>query len=439
VFSRALVFAAFSLGAAAAFAEETPNQKLKAVEKALEESRQSQEKYTEEAEAVAAEIEELRQHSVEAAKAEQDTETAISAIESDLAELGRDEAAKTEDLRRRGVQSAELLMALQRLAREPPEALALSPGDPADTARGALLLGTAIPEIEAKARELRSALASLAVLRSAIAEKRRLLVERNEDLGKQELALKTLTTRKTLLQERASRGAEISAQRLAQLSVEATDLRELIMRLEAERQKRAEEQQRIESELLARASIRPPRPPPQPPTAAQPPPTAPQQPEAAPPGLASTDATKPPVDVSRPKYLRPFAAAHGAMRMPVAGKIKLRFGEPDEFGAASKGLVIESRSGGQVVAPFDGRIEFAGPFRGYGQILIIEHSDGYHSLLAGLDRIDGAVGQWLVAGEPVGLMPIEDHGAALYMELRFHGQPINPSPWLATRDDKVSG
>jgi len=102
-------------------------------------------------------------------------------------------------------------------------------------------------------------------------------------------------------------------------------------------------------------------------------------------------------------------------------------------------LTIEARPGGQVVAPYDGRVEFAGPFRGYGQILIIEHGDGYHSLLAGLDRIDGAVGQRLAAGEPVGSMPPDGHGAALYLELRRHGQPINPLPWLATRDDKVSG
>jgi septal ring factor EnvC (AmiA/AmiB activator) len=101
--------------------------------------------------------------------------------------------------------------------------------------------------------------------------------------------------------------------------------------------------------------------------------------------------------------------------------------------------VAPERPGGQVIAPFDGRIEFAGPFRGYGQILIIEHGDGYHSLLAGLDRIDGEVGQWLVAGEPVGVMPSDGPGPTLYLELRRHEQPINPLPWLATRDDKVSG
>jgi septal ring factor EnvC (AmiA/AmiB activator) len=70
--------------------------------------------------------------------------------------------------------------------------------------------------------------------------------------------------------------------------------------------------------------------------------------------------------------------------------------------------------------------------------LIIQHSDGYHSLVAGLDRIDEAVGDWLVAGEPVGAMGSGEK-PRLYLELRHNGQPINPLPWLATRDEKVSG
>lgn len=410
-----------------ACAEERPEQKLKAVEKALEESRQSQTRYSEQADALAAELAQLRESSVTAAKAAQDNEAAISRLEEQLAQLAGEEAAKTADLRHRSGQSVELLMALQRLARDPPEALALAPGKPVDTARSAILLGAAIPQIQAKARALRSELAALAALRGTIDEKRQQLVADNDALTKEAAALKTLAARKAVLQDRAARGAEISGQRLAQLSTEAGDLRELLERLEAEKQQRAEEERQRASELLARAAVRPPR-------------AAPEPPKASPPGQsAHAVASLPPADIAKPKNLRPFPAAHGTMIMPVAGKLTRRYGESDEIGAASKGIVIEARPGGQVVAPFDGRIEFAGPFRGYGQILIIEHGDGYHSLLAGLERIDGVVGQWLVAGEPVGTMPTDGHGAALYVELRHHEQPINPLPWLATRDDKVSG
>jgi len=116
-----------------------------------------------------------------------------------------------------------------------------------------------------------------------------------------------------------------------------------------------------------------------------------------------------------------------------------RWGERDELGATARGLTFASRSGAQVVALWDGRVEFAGPFRGYGQILIIEHGDGYHSLLAGLERIDATVGQTVVAGEPVGIASSADGKPSLYLELRRHGQPIDPLPWLSPREEKVTG
>jgi septal ring factor EnvC (AmiA/AmiB activator) len=83
---------------------------------------------------------------------------------------------------------------------------------------------------------------------------------------------------------------------------------------------------------------------------------------------------------------------------------------------------------------------FAGPFRDYGLLLILAHGDGYHTLLAGMSRLHGAVGQQVLAGEPVGEMG--DAGAGppmLYVELRRGGEPINPTPWLAAGKGKVSG
>jgi len=82
---------------------------------------------------------------------------------------------------------------------------------------------------------------------------------------------------------------------------------------------------------------------------------------------------------------------------------------------------------------------FAGPFRGYGQILIIEHGAAYHTLLAGLRRLDVKLGQWLLAGEPVGVMGTSESGPRLYVELRQAGRPINPLPWFAAVNDKVRG
>jgi septal ring factor EnvC (AmiA/AmiB activator) len=127
--------------------------------------------------------------------------------------------------------------------------------------------------------------------------------------------------------------------------------------------------------------------------------------------------------------------------MPVRGRVvRLYDQESETAGAATKGISIQARSGAQVVAPFDGKVAYAGPFRGYGLILIIDHGERYHTILAGFDRIDAVVGQWVLAGEPVARMgdPTGDN-PELYFELRRTGQAINPLPWLATTDDKVRG
>jgi septal ring factor EnvC (AmiA/AmiB activator) len=116
------------------------------------------------------------------------------------------------------------------------------------------------------------------------------------------------------------------------------------------------------------------------------------------------------------------------------------YGQNIGNGATRKGITIETLSHAQVIATYDGQVVFAGAFRGYGQLLIIEHGGGYHSLLAGLARIDSDIGQTVVAGEPVGVMGrLAGARPVLYLELRRNGQPINPLPWLAASKNRVSG
>ena len=121
-------------------------------------------------------------------------------------------------------------------------------------------------------------------------------------------------------------------------------------------------------------------------------------------------------------------AAKGRIPYPVKGNIIKQYGQVDA-GITSKGITIQTRSNAQVISPYDGKVLFAGPFRGYGQLLIIEHGDGYHTLLAGIGRLDTSVGQSLLAGEPVGIM-LAQSKPTLYIELRKNGQPINPATWL---------
>ena len=127
------------------------------------------------------------------------------------------------------------------------------------------------------------------------------------------------------------------------------------------------------------------------------------------------------------------------MTQPARGRLVEAFGHSVNEGNVSKGATFATRSGAQVVAPYDGKVVFAGPFRGYGQILIMEHGDAYHTLLAGLKRVDVGVGQWLLAGEPVGVMGSKEAETRLYVELRRRGQPVNPLPWFTAANEKVRG
>ncbi|MBY0428910.1 MAG: peptidoglycan DD-metalloendopeptidase family protein, partial [Alphaproteobacteria bacterium] len=116
---------------------------------------------------------------------------------------------------------------------------------------------------------------------------------------------------------------------------------------------------------------------------------------------------------------------------PAKGKILYGFGDADDVGSASRGLTMRVRGGEMIVAPADGQVVFAGPFKGYGNILIIRHGDDYHSFLAGFGRLDSAVGQVVNAGEPLGRSSMEQGtNAQLYFELRYKGAPVNPAQYI---------
>ena len=120
--------------------------------------------------------------------------------------------------------------------------------------------------------------------------------------------------------------------------------------------------------------------------------------------------------------------------MPVAGQALREFGSGGEGGPA-RGLTLAAVPGARVVSPCGGRVVFGSSFRSYGLLLIVDCGDGYHFVLAGLDRLDVSPGQRLLAGEPVGqLGGAEGRGrVSLYLELRRNGQPTDPRAWFAAR------
>jgi septal ring factor EnvC (AmiA/AmiB activator) len=377
--------------------------RLGEIERTLELERAKQKKFREKATALENEALALQRQRVTAAAKVQEFEQEITNLEDTLGVLGEEERDKAGALVRSRKQAIKTMMALERLARYPPEAMIAQPGDPSDMVRSAVLLRSTVPRMEMQARELRSDIEDLAQTRTDMAERRKSLGTAAEGLKAERLRLASLIERNQ--EQRASTlnlGLRIDRQVQA-LAKEAKDLHVLLKGLAKARRKR---------EQLERAAI--------------------------------AKATPPSSKLARPnppvKKRRPFSNARGGLVIPAVGPIISRYGESTDTGLSRKGIEIETREGAQVVAPFDGVIVFAGEFRGYGELLIIEHGEGYHTLLAGVARIDATLGQKVVAGEPVGIMAARKSGKpALYVELRRNGQPINPLPWLAARNSKVSG
>lgn len=406
------------LGCTAARADDAPRVQLQSVEKALDESRHQQQALSQQATALTAQLTQLRQQEVAAAQSAQAHEMALTRLDRQLATLMREQKIKTKELARRRNEQAQLLTALLRLARDPPSGLAFAEGKPIDLLRGGILMSAALPPLVERSNLLGIELRTLADLRSQIEEAEARHHVENVALSQEEGRIQNLIATKAALQQQLLQSASASARRTAALAAQAHDLKDLIERADAlERQREAE----VAKERAARQALR---------TRS----SSRNGPEVA--AAGSSPALLGPL---RPPVTRPFSQAHGRMVYPAAGTVVVSFGATQTTGATSRGITIETRPGAQVVAPYDGRVEFAGPFKGYGQILIIGHGAGYHSVLAGLGRIESSVGQWLVAGEPVGTMPAGEAKPRLYLELRQGGQPINPLPWLATRDAKVKG
>ena len=400
---------------APALAEEPAPAHLEELERTLEQESGRAQSLESEAQALAADVARLQQELIAAARTAQDSEEEMSQLEATLAVLEEEAVAAEAELTARHGQLAAILGALQRLALQPPEAMLLGPATPLDTVRGATLLKVALPAVEGRARALKAELESLRQLKSEIDNRRQQLAGATTRLDTERQRLSALVEEKRALQQQTESERLELESRVAALGAQAADLKE----------------------LMAQISLAPP---PVPGTK----PAVPGAPESAVPELPPESAAPPVAEpaallrLDRPPEIRPFPTSQASLTTPARGAVVVRYGQAGEASQSSKGISIATRPEAQVVAPFDGQVMFRGPFRGYGEILILEHAGGYHTLLAGLGRTDAIVGQWLLAGEPVGIMgPAAGGNPELYLELRRDGQPINPLPWLDIRDSKT--
>lgn len=363
----------------AARAEDVPDKSsLSKLEKTLSEKEKEKGLISKQIKALEGQLTDTKKDLVKVARSVQKSEAQLSEFEKRIAENEKQQAELQESLAKDRDKIAGLIVALERIRRVPPEALIARPGAPLKTAQSAMLMGDIIPSLNRNAENLKKKIDALSVISNELKEDRRKVLETSKALQEEQVKLSMLVDKRESLYSETREDYKEQEQAAQAISRKASNLRDLIQKLDAEKAQQAE---------AAKAAKK----------------------------IAHTSAKMPKA---------------GSARLPVPGVVAIGYGDSDDLGAASKGLSIEARAGALVVAPFGGIVRFAGPFKRYGNMVIIEHDGGFHSLIAGLEKIDTVVGQSVSAGEPLGVLS-GGSKPVLYYELRQNGQPVDPSTRIA--------
>jgi septal ring factor EnvC (AmiA/AmiB activator) len=354
---------------------------------------------------------------IQAAKTERKVSEDIEDITSRLEDLKeRQQDIRLSLVARRDV-FAEVLGALERLGLNPPPALLVKPEDALSSVRSAILLGAVVPELREQTEQLLADLNEMQRNAATIEAERARLAATVREQAEEQKRLSLLLDEKRQLRDRQEAALADEKVKAAALAERAGNLKDLIASLdrEVDRKRSAEEEaRRAEKERAEREAL-----------------------------LAAL----PVPELNRLTGPQPFSSLMKQVALPVVGRIARQFGEDDGNGGVMHGDTVTTQSGAIVTAPSDGAVLYAGPFRSYGQLLILNAGDGYHVILAGMGRISVTPGQSVLAGEPVGAMG--EAGAAnasasgdgktapeLYVEFRKDGKPVDPTPWWSVR---VSG
>jgi murein hydrolase activator len=379
-------------------------QELEAAREQQKNAAEQQQKLQADIAAIGQDRSKLNQQLIDVAAQVRDVETKISNAEARLRPLDTREQGIKSSLDSRRAEITEVLAALQRAGRRTPPALLVRPEDALKSLRTAMLLGSVVPELHARAEKLAGDLGELIALRETIsAERDRLAADRDKLTSDQ-------TRLSALVNER---------QRQQSASKQVDDLQSLIAKMEQD--------SKAAAKAAAAASA--------------------QGTPANVDGKPNLAALK---DPSRMSPAVAFASAKGMLPFPVNGSKIRDFGGSDGAGGVEKGISLAARPGAQVTSPCDGWVVYAGPFRSYGQLLILNAGGGYHVLIAGMERISVNIGQFVLTGEPVATMGKTSQVASiiaasasqpvLYIEFRKDGTPIDPGPWWAANEgEKVRG
>jgi septal ring factor EnvC (AmiA/AmiB activator) len=323
----------------------------------------------------------------------------IKALEAGSVTLASDLATKQDEL-------AVLLVGLQRLQGNPPPALVVKPDQVLDALRGAMMFGAVVPEISAKAKDLRANLDELQAIRAATQDERQRLETASTAAEKFQAELAQLQEQKKAFAADASLTLEAEKKNAASLADKAKNLQQLLGDLQ-----KAREADEARKSAAAKAAA-----------------------DAAAKAEAERLAA-----LEKPRV--PLSSLKGKLPYPVQGTIIRQFGTESGLGSPLEGLAFAVEPHANVTAPVDSKVEFAGPFRSYGQLLILNAGEGYLVLLAGMKQISVEMGQTVKVGEPVGKMGegpstltlLGDENSSsrpiFYVEFRKDNAPVDSTPW----------
>jgi murein hydrolase activator len=396
------------------------DQELNALRNQQRRALENETKLKREIESIAGDRRKFNAQLIESAERVRAIEAAIIQANERIQPLDNREHAIRKSLEdRRGV-IGEVLAALQRIGRRPPPVILGRPEDALESLRTAIMLGSVLPGMRQQTEALSADLSELARVRKDIADERERLERDLKMIADEGLRLTMLTEQRQKQLQDVEKSLAAEHQRATQIGRDADNLKDLIGGLE-----RSLDGTTRATRVAARAN---------------------DEKKAL---DIRTDAAAV-KDLGRLAPAIAFASAKKRLPLPVNG-VKIReFGASDGLGGAEKGLSIATRNASTVTAPCDGWVVYAGPFRNYGQLLILNAGDGYHVLLAGMEQISVDLGQFVVTGEPVAVMGSRAQASAsvtagsgqpvLYVEFRKDGTPVDPGPWWAVSEvEKVRG
>ncbi|MBN9307194.1 MULTISPECIES: peptidoglycan DD-metalloendopeptidase family protein [unclassified Devosia] len=392
---------------------------LKELEASLSLSKDKSDKLKADIEAMKGDREKQNAALIAAAARVKAAETEIAAVQTKIGDLIVQELDTRGRLDGADASISNVLAALERISKDPPPAIIVDPSDALGSARSALLISAILPQLKARADQVTADLKHLTEIKTAAQAEEANLKANFDVLEEEQLRIATLIQAQKQNEQTATATLAEEQKQAAEMADKAAQLKQLIADLGRQAQAVA-----VAADATATANA-----------------------GGKTPKLDNDTVKLALANTARQQPAVPFAAARGFLDFPVTRGVNVvNFGDGDGFGGVSDGVSVVTNAEAPVRAPADGWVLYTGNYLNYGQIVILDAGQDYTILLAGMARVDVKPGQFVLMGNPVGVMGSRTIGRTvatsagaqrptLYIEMRNKNVPIDPTGWWASSDN----